>query len=318
MRPIAHVVVRPSLAGGLLVPADGQHDHVRLRRHLHRFRDQLCVILGITRRDRVLLPRAPHGDLAALRIGDLDPVAHFRPDASQHRGVERGLAAIAAQQHAVTVRPNDRKGANLLRIQRREAAIVLEQRDGLSRRLQSDGAIRLAAHHPLRLVRIHIRVLEQPHPELPQQHGRDQFVEFGLLQHAFAHQFGEVQVTVRLREFDVDAGLDGERARFLLVGSDKMPVRVGTVTQFPDGVVVGDHEALETPLLPQHVPQQPLAGVRRHTVYFVVACHHADRARLPDALLERLQKGLAQDTQGDVDGGAIHSRLGLAVGGEVF
>ena len=41
LRPVAHVVARPGLAGGLLVAADGQHDHVRLPGHPHRFLDQL-------------------------------------------------------------------------------------------------------------------------------------------------------------------------------------------------------------------------------------------------------------------------------------
>ena len=84
---------------------------------------------------------------------------------------------------------------------------------------------------------------------------------------------------------------------FCLVPGDEMAVRVGTVAQFPDRVVIRDDEAFEPPFLAEHVAQQPFAGVRRHAVNFIVGRHHTDGARLLDGFFERIQKGFAQQAR---------------------
>jgi hypothetical protein len=55
-------------------------------------------------------------------------------------------------------------------------------------------------------------------------------------------QFHQVQVAVRIGQFDIDAGFDRQRAGFLLVLGDKVAVRVGAVAKFPDGVVIRNDE----------------------------------------------------------------------------
>ena len=139
-----------------------------------------------------------------------------------------------------------------------------------------------------------------------------------FLEHALADEFDEVQVAVRLRQFDVHARLDGQPARFLLVFRHKMAVRVRPVAEFPDRVVIRDHESLEAPFLPQHVAQQPFAGVRRDAVNLVVAGHHADGAGLAEHVAEGMQERLAQHALGDVRRRAVLAGLRLAVGGEVL
>ena len=140
--------------------------------------------------------------------------------------------------------------------------VVLEQGDGLARGLQRQFAVGFAADNALGLVGVHIRVIEQSHFEFPVQHRRDQFVELRFLEHALADEFDEVQVAIRFRQFDIDAGAHSEGAGFLFVLGDAVAVGVGTVAQFPDGIIIRNDEALETPFLAQHVAQQPSVRVR--------------------------------------------------------
>ena len=203
-------------------------------------------------------------------------------------------------------------------IERRHTAFVLEQRNRSARRIEGQRAVRVAAHHAIRFLRVHIRVVEQAHAELPEQHGFYQLIEFLLFQHTLAHQFDQVQVTIRLRQLDVDAGAHGKCARFLLVLGDEVAVSVGPVAELPDRVVVGHHEALEAPLLAQNVSHQPAVGVGRHAINLVVGRHHADGSGLVKCLLEREQEGPPYHALGDVRWCAVHARFRLAVAGHVF
>ncbi len=146
--------------------------------------------------------------------------------------------------------------------------------------------MRFAADDALGLGGVDVRIVEQAHLEFPAEHRRDQLVELRFLEHAFAHEFDQVQVAIGLGQFDVDAGLDGERAGLPLVLGDEMAVRFGAVAQLVDRVVVGDDEAFEAPLLAEHVAQQPAVGMRRDAIDLVVGGHHADGAAFVDGLFE--------------------------------
>ena len=106
-------------------------------------------------------------------------------------------------------------------------SFVPQQCDRFASRLQSQLAIRFAANYALGLVGIDIRIVKQSQLEFPIEHRRHEFIELRLLQHALAHQFHEVQIAIRIGQFDVDAGLDRQRARFLLVLGHEMAVVSG-------------------------------------------------------------------------------------------
>src|SRR5690625_3102100 len=84
---------------------------------------------------------------------------------------------------------------------------------------------------------------------------------------------------------------------------------VRAIVQFPDGVVVGDHKPIKTPLISQNIPQQPPAGVRRNPVDLIVGGHHTDDPRLIDRILEGLQKDLPKYPLRDVCRGTVHAPL---------
>ena len=75
----------------------------------------------------------------------------------------------------------------------------------------------VAPHHAFGFVRIDVRVVEKAHLEFPKEHRSDEFVELRFLEHAPADEFSQMQVALRFRQLDIDAGLNGQSARFLLV-----------------------------------------------------------------------------------------------------
>ena len=111
---------------------------------------------------------------------------------------------------------------------------------------------------------------------------------------------------------------DRQRARFLLVLGDEVAVRVGPVTQFPDGVVVRDNKSLEAPLLAQHIAQQPLVGVRWNAIDLVVRGHQRHCSGFAQRFLEGVEEGLLQHAHRDVCRRAVHARLRLPVSDKVL
>ena len=128
-----------------------------------------------------------------------------------------GNAAVAAQQAAVGIRSDDGNGLDAVERERRQVVLVLEQRDGLARRLQGQLAMGVAAHQCVGGVGIDVGVVEEPQLEFRVEHGRDQLVELALLEDAFADQFRQVQVAIRFGQLDVDAGFHRQAAGFLFI-----------------------------------------------------------------------------------------------------
>ena len=229
-----------------------------------------------------------------------------------------GFATVTAQQFAVGIRSDHRDGGELPGIKRQQMVFILQQRDSLSGALEGQLPVGVRTHHALRLAGVDIRMLEQAQLEFPIEHGGHELVQVGLFQHLLPDELHQMEIAVRLRKLDIDARPHGQDAGFRLVVGHKMAMGVGAMAQFPDGVVVRHHKAGEAPFLPQDVTQQPLAGVRRHPVNFVITSHHADGARLADGRLERIQERFAQHAQGNVHRPAVLAGFRLAVRGKML
>ena len=161
----------------------------------------------------------------------------------------------------------------------------------------------VAPHDAFGLVGIDVGILEQAHLEFPIEHRRDQFVELLLFEHALADQFDQVLVAIRLGQFDVDAGFAPPGGRLPSCPGDGMAADIGAIVQLGDGVVVGDNEALESPLLAEDVAQQPFVGVRGNAIDFVVGGHDAEGAGLLDGLFEGNRK-VSRNTRSEMFAGA--------------
>ena len=116
-----------------------------------------------------------------------------------------------------------------------------------------------------------------------------------------------------MRELDVDARLEGERARL----ADRAGHPVHDLRE-RDRPVVRDHDALEPPLVAQHARQQPRVRRDRQPVDVAVGVHHRARAALPDRHLERREQHVAQRARADRDRRVVPSRLRRRVPGEVL
>src|SRR6185369_4798783 len=104
-----------------------------------------------------------------------------------------------------------------------------------------------------------------------------------------------MEVAVWLGQFDIHAGLDGKSTRLLLVLCDEVSVRLGTISQFPDGVVIGDGKSLEAPFFSKYIAHEPDVCVGRNAVNLVVRRHDADGAASLDRFLKGKQERLAQN-----------------------
>ena len=160
-------------------------------RHLHRLGDLPAVLVGIAGNHVVLVPRTADGDLAPLGVAHRHaPARRASLDALEHRHVvlaARRCSRRAAARCAlgpITAIERSRAGSSGSTF-----ALVLQQRDGLPGGLQGERAVRLAADQPLGRLRIDVRVVEQPHPELPAAaSGATSSSSSDFLQRALAHQ----------------------------------------------------------------------------------------------------------------------------------
>src|ERR1700675_1028749 len=95
-------------------------------------------------------------------------------------------------------------------------------------------------------------------------------IDRGFGDFAFLHLFDQRGISVREGELDVDAGVQRESRGGFLGADDVMnPDELG------DAEIVGDEDAVETPLMAKNVDQEVFVAVRRDAVDFVVRGHDA-------------------------------------------
>src|SRR5208283_6186250 len=173
-----------------------------------------------------------------------------------------GHAAVATQQAAMRIRTDNRNRLEAADIERDGIAFVPEQGDGFTSGAESEFAMGLRTHYAVGFIRIDVWIVKEAHFEFPKKHGGDEFVELGFLQHALADKFNQVEVAIRVRQFDIDAGLNRQGGRLFFVLGDEVAVGIGTITQFPNREVIGNDEAFEAPFPAENVLEKPLIGVR--------------------------------------------------------
>jgi hypothetical protein len=62
--------------------------------------------------------------------------------------------------------------------------------------------------------------------ELRVEHGRDQLVELALFEYTLADEFHQMQVAIRLGQFDIDAGFHRQPAGFLQIWRDGVAAHI--------------------------------------------------------------------------------------------
>ena len=139
---------------------------------------------------------------------------------------------------------------------RQDVAAVLQQHEGFARHLAGGLARFRRREGRVEMGRIDVRAVEQADAELGAQHPPDRLVDHAFRHPAGAHLVGQVLDVELAHHVHVDAGED-RLARGL--GAVR---RDAVVDEFADADPVGGDEAVEAPLLAQHVGQKPGIGRR--------------------------------------------------------
>ncbi len=181
-----------------------------------------------------------------------------------------------------------------VRAAQRQRGAGVEQHDGALGQLTRQGPVAGGVEVPVRGVgdgalRCPLRV-EQAELDLLAQQPSGGPVDQRLGQVAPADPFHQAGAEADgVGQLHVHAGLESQRARLVGVGGDV--VHRG---EEGDGPVVGDHGALEAPLVAEQVGEQPAVGPGRHAVHVGVGVHHRPGAGQGDRHLERREDHVHQ------------------------
>ncbi len=190
-------------------------------------------------------------------------------------------AGVTAKMRIDAIRAYHGELQGLSRIKRQDA-IVLQEDDGLLRRMARQLGPCPICEHPRRDGGFHIGMFEQPRLELQGQDTRDRGVDGLFLDSAAFHQIRQKRIARPLRQVHVDTGVHGQHGGPRLVRGHMM--KGG---QFLDGTIIADVGALEAEQLTPVILQKVAIGVRGDAAHFVVRSHNQSDVALADGLCER-------------------------------
>ena len=194
-------------------------------------------------------------DAVAGREGDLAAAdgTHLVERIVELRRVDlRASGALVARRAGELADDRDRTGCE--RVERQQPAVVLQQHGAVSGDLAGEGVVRL------RVVGAALRGRWTSAVEQAQQ-PRDREVEHRFVQVSVTHRGDELRIgePARRRHLQVQACLQARDAIL-----DRTPIR--------------HHEAVEAPLVAEHLGQQPRMLRRVGAVELVVRAHHRPRS----------------------------------------
>ncbi len=165
----------------------------------------------------------------------------------------------------------------------------------------------------VRQIGIDIRVIEQPEPEFRRQNFSSSAVEFAFRHNPLLHLIEQRAIDRTVGQIVIHARGNGQARRISLGGRDMMRVH-----QHLQAVTIGRDETVETPLLPQNLPEQPVIDVRGDAVDFVIGGHHASHVAFLDRGLEGHQECFANRAFGVICRRGVGTALGLSVSRKVL
>ena len=220
--------------------------------------------------------------------------------------------AVAAEQGHRVVRggTDERDALPARRIERQDAVVpehdgalpgdLAGQRDG-GRRLQIDGAF------------VRVRLLEQAEADLFGDDASHDGVDRLDRDEPALDRFAQVGGAVVGGQFDVKTGVEREGRRLGTVAGE-----VVVLVEEADADVVGDDQAVESPLVTEHAGEQVARRVARLVVDVVVHRHHRSGTRLLHRHLEGQQEDVVQLAPPEVHRPVVARALAPRVTGEVL
>src|SRR5208283_4520603 len=106
---VSKMNIAPCFTRSLLVVAENQNHSICFPGGVNCFCNEFSVIIGVRKRDDVLLPGAADSVLTSLTIEHGEFLARFFLNPLQHRSKIFRFAAVASQQFSVCVRTDHRK-----------------------------------------------------------------------------------------------------------------------------------------------------------------------------------------------------------------
>ena len=254
-------------------------------------------------------------EVAALLIDYVSIGGRIADGAEDGLGVGLGgIAVVVAEDHAGVVGVGaDHRDGDAVLADGEDVVLVLEQDDGLAGGLLGQLGVGGAAEVVKAEVSPgeHLRRVEHSELEAGAEDAADVHVDLGLGDETLRD--GVHQGFVVGTALDVGAGKDSVCR---CVGHVGMGV-VRTV-EVGNCAAVGDHYAVEVPLVAEDVLQQPVAGAAGLTLVAVVCAHHFLNVSVLDYHLERGEVGLPEVAHRDGDVETVAQRLGTAVHGIVL
>src|SRR3974390_3906666 len=215
------MVFGPGFAVGGFVFADDEDGDVGFLRGIGGGLHAVLLGLRIDQLDVIGEPAVPVvfgvGDLAAFRVDDVGFGSDAVFDALQDANAVRGLAAVAAEVHAVGVGSDDGDGFQLGDIEGQNVLVVLEQHDCFLCDFQCDGAVLGAVGDFLGIVGIDERILEQGQAEVGGEDAGDRAVEVGFGNGSLFHLPAQGLVDGAVGEVVIDPGRESEARGFGIV-----------------------------------------------------------------------------------------------------
>src|SRR5580704_12882514 len=127
---------------------------------------------------------------------------------------------------------------------------------------------------------------------------------------AVVHLLNEAGKGAGKRQLDVHASVESHARGGIFVRDDVMDAN-----EFHDAEIIGDDDAVESPLVAENIGQKMLVAVGRDAVDFVIGGHHGVDVSFFYGGFERLQPVFADDALGIIAGGDVGAAFGLAVHG---
>src|SRR3984957_5248279 len=311
---VAFVLGSPGLAGGLLVVAQDEDDHVGFLGRLYGFRYARGVAVWIAEDYFVGVPVGKRfGDFRTFSVENFCGRADAMLDSLENADTAAGFIAVATEVNVGGVGADHRDVFVLGGVQREKVILIFQEDEGFARGLQRKFLVILVVGDCFGVGGIDIGIVEKSGQEFFAGMGCYGAIDRGFGDFALLHLVDQRGVGIREGELDVDAGVQCEsRGGFLGADDVVNPDELG------DAEIVGDEHAAKTPLMAKNVDQQVFVAVRRDAVDFVVRGHDTLDMGFFYGGFERFQPVFADDALGVVAGRHVGAAFGLAVDGEVF
>ena len=154
------------------------------------------------------------------------------------------------------------------------------------------------------LLRIMERPFKQSQLELHPQNTDDRRIHQGFRHFSFPDQIFQMSIGITSRCFQINSSGQGLNSRL-----GRISRRVMEIIQHAHGSIIRKDITAKSPFLPQHVRQQPMTGMNRNSIHFMISGHQTIYIGFLDRSLKRHKMQFTQSPFPHQRGSQIDSCL---------